>query len=207
MIVVGVDASLSCSGFAIAGPDGDGGHELLYVSSVKTEPLGPRPTVRERSIRVRSIVRAWHAVLDVADDRALSALVSTPLVAIESKDFTAPREQAGHAHDRAWLWGQLVDVAFGRAYDVVSIAPGTLKIYATGNGRASKEAVVEAVTQRYQSVANDDEADAVVLAAMTMDAMGYPLAAVPDTHTRTLDATRWPVSWRAATYPEGTTTP
>ena len=45
-----------------------------------------------------------------------------------------------------------------------NVAPSTLKKFATGNGRASKEQMIEAARERWPMCPNNDEADAFHLA-------------------------------------------
>jgi crossover junction endodeoxyribonuclease RuvC len=90
---------------------------------------------------------------------------------------------------RHWLWGQ------GVPY--VDVQPVHLQMYATGKGGSKKETVREAVTARYGQlvhIGTQDEADAMVLLSMALHAYGQPLADVPETHRRALDAYRgqWP---------------
>jgi crossover junction endodeoxyribonuclease RuvC len=77
-----------------------------------------------------------------------------------------------------------------------------IKIYATGDGRADKAAVLLAVERRYghlTTVADDNQADAFTLLALGCHYYGHPLSTVdgkklPDTHLRTLTmAKNWPV--------------
>lgn len=49
------------------------------------------------------------------------------------------------------------------------VSPQTLKKFATGAGRCSKEEMVEAAQQHYPKVANHDEADALFLALYALD--------------------------------------
>lgn len=197
MITVGVDSSETCSGFAVAGPDRDGGTVLHEVRSFKTDSLGPRPTLLARSQRMRSILAAWEAVLDVAEDLTIATMSPPPLVVIEAKDFMASGGGgSAHEHDRSGLWWHLVNAAYARSCDVVPVAPGSLKVFITGNGRASKDEVVAGVQHHLgRTVRNHDEADAVTLAAMGAYAAGRPLGWMPDENLRTLWNTQWPDSF------------
>ncbi|WP_298745308.1 crossover junction endodeoxyribonuclease RuvC [uncultured Microbacterium sp.] len=74
--------------------------------------------------------------------------------------------------------------------DVVVVPPGTVKKYATGRGNAGKDEVLAAVIRRYShvDVSGNDEADALVLAAIRARLDGHPID--PDlsrTHFATLD--------------------
>jgi Holliday junction resolvasome RuvABC endonuclease subunit len=65
--------------------------------------------------------------------------------------------------------------------EVVVVDPNTLKQYALGKRSAEKGEIVAVMVRRYPfvMVTNDDEADALVLLAMTLDWMGTPLATAP----------------------------
>lgn len=74
--------------------------------------------------------------------------------------------------------------------------PSCLKVYATGNGRASKDGVRAAIAKRYghetDGPAKDDEADAYVAMAAGYHWLGQPLKSVPESHRRGLDGCKWP---------------
>ena len=80
-------------------------------------------------------------------------------------------------HVRGGLWW-LVRTELARAgIDTIIVAPSTLKKYATGKGNAGKDAVLAAVIRRYPlvEVTGNDEADALVLAAIAARVGGYPI--------------------------------
>lgn len=61
-----------------------------------------------------------------------------------------------------------------------------------------KGMVRDAVIERYgvpcEGRGRYDQADSVILAAMGLHWLGYPLAVVPDTHRRALDGVTWPLN-------------
>lgn len=63
---------------------------------------------------------------------------------------------------------------------------------------AAKGMVRDAVVSRYgvpcEGRGRYDQADSVILAAMGLHWLGYPLAVVPDTHRRALDGVTWPLN-------------
>ncbi|MDQ3028987.1 MAG: hypothetical protein M3R09_02935 [Actinomycetota bacterium] len=75
------------------------------------------------------------------------------------------------------------------------IPPSSLKLFATGNGRAAKGEMRSAIADRYgihtEGACQYDEADAYVLLAMGLDHLGHPLADVPPSHSRALDGCDW----------------
>lgn len=80
-------------------------------------------------------------------------------------------------HVRGGLWW-LVRTELARAdIDTIIVAPASVKKYATGKGNASKDAVLAAVIKRYPQVdvTGNDEADALVLAAIAARVGGHPI--------------------------------
>jgi hypothetical protein len=83
-------------------------------------------------------------------------------------------------------------------------------IYATGRANPAKDhpanrrktiakgMVRDVVVERYgvpcEGRGRYDQADSVILAAMGLHWLGWPLAVVPDTHRRALDGVQWPMS-------------
>ncbi|WP_225825657.1 hypothetical protein [Streptomyces naphthomycinicus] len=62
----------------------------------------------------------------------------------------------------------------------------------------AKGMVRDAVVERYKVPCEGrgryDQADSVVLAAMGLHWLGYPLVVLPDTHRRALDGVQWPLN-------------
>jgi Holliday junction resolvasome RuvABC endonuclease subunit len=99
----------------------------------------------------------------------------------------------GSVWDRAGLWWLVVDGLMRREIPVAVVAPTARAKYATGRGNAGKAAVVAAVRRTYRvPVADDNQADAYVLAAMGHDWLGEPLVEVPAGQRRALDHVAWP---------------
>lgn len=93
-----------------------------------------------------------------------------------------------------WLWARGVPYA--------TVAPATLKVFATGRGnthgenKVTKQEVREAVTAEYGHlvhIGDDNQADAVALMAMCLDHYGQPLAPLRESHRRALKVVAWPV--------------
>lgn len=81
----------------------------------------------------------------------------------------------------------------------VLVAPSTLKVYASGNGKADKAEVLHAIRARYadalggpSQIQTNDEADAQTLLAMGLHSYGQPLAPVPLRNAAALKSVRWP---------------
>ncbi|MFD7769888.1 hypothetical protein [Streptomyces sp. NPDC059787] len=176
-LVIGIDPSLTCTGVA-----GDGWADALRCKGRGHHRLRwLREEVRERT-------------------RAAD------LVVIEGAAY-GRGGQAGH-HELASLWWILTQDLWERKIPYAVVNPHSRTIYATGSATPAKEhpkekrariakgMVRDAVAERYglecDGPGRYDKADAMILAAMGLHWAGWPLAVVPDTHRRALDAVPWP---------------
>lgn len=175
-VVVGLDLSLTGTGLAtntgLVGCIGNKGKKDATYS--------------EREMRIRGLAGQIVKWVD--------ALETTPvLCVIEGPSYGSV---SGHQWDRAGLWWRVVGALYDAACPVVVVAPSTRAMYATGKGNAGKAQIVEAVTRRWGTVwpdlGSDDVADACVLAAMGSQAIGEPLAPMPQTHSRAIASVVWP---------------
>lgn len=94
-----------------------------------------------------------------------------------------------HSQIKQWLWQ--------RSIPYVDVAPTTLKVWATGNGKALKPEVIAAVIATYGHLISinpkdDNQADAVALLTMGLFKYGQPLADAPLAHRRALKPVQWP---------------
>lgn len=90
----------------------------------------------------------------------------------------------GSQHDRSGLWWMVVSDFQARDIPVLVVPPKTRAKYATGNGNSGKDVVLAHVIERYADntkdrIKNDNEADAIVLAAMGARFLGIPQEATP----------------------------
>lgn len=157
MDVIGVDPSLTCTGVATV-IDG-----VLTTSRIRTSP---EPGLIGTRRRIRTIV---GQVLKAAPAECLT-VIEAPII---------PRSQTGGSVlERAWLFGLLVDQLALRG-SLVQVRPSTRAMYATGNGKADKKAVLAAVRAMHPGlrIADDNEADAAVFAAMGSRFLGVPVDA------------------------------
>lgn len=179
MIIVGIDPSLTGTGVAIVDTDD---RLVVEVKTVKTKG-STAATLPER--RARLSVLACR-VSDLIPENA-------DLVVIEQPAYS---RTTGHMHDRSGFWWLLVDyIIGGRGMALVEVAPTGRARYATGKGNAGKDEVLLAVARRFPhvDVTNNNEADALVLAAMGADACGHPLVDMPISHRAALDGVQWSV--------------
>ncbi|MDT9688161.1 hypothetical protein Q5762_07295 [Streptomyces sp. P9(2023)] len=102
---------------------------------------------------------------------------------------------AGH-EDMAGLRCMVRQFCYRHRIPYGVISPSSLKLYGTGNGRATKGEIRSAVADRYglhtEGAARYDEADAYVAMAAGMDWLGYRLADVPARAAAALAKVQWP---------------
>lgn len=117
------------------------------------------------------------------------------LVVIEGPSYgnQGNGRQSGH-HERAGLWWLITHHLWRNNIRYVVVTPSQRALYATGKGNASKDTVLQAATRRYADIQFDgnNEADALILAAMAADHYGAPLAIVPAIHRAALAKVDWP---------------
>lgn len=173
--VLGLDLSLARTG--IAGNAGGGWTDVL------APPKGTAGVARIDWIR--------SAIVD-------RYLANVCLVAIEGPSYGSQAGQSGH-HERAGLWWVVVRALWRRRIPYAVVSPKSRAKYATGTGNAGKDAVVREVTRRFGWFDGDNnQADALVLAAMAADHLGAPMATMPQSHRAALAAITWPEDRYAA---------
>ncbi|MFJ9558228.1 hypothetical protein ACIRPH_30860 [Nocardiopsis sp. NPDC101807] len=165
--VIGLDLSLTSTGLASS---------LGWTDRIKTKP-DQYPTTFDRLRAIRASV--------------LSAARSANLVVVEQLAISS---QTGQHLTRAGLWHLVMEAIDAADVPWVAVTTQTLKKYATGKGNASKDETMLAVARRFSEweVSGNDEADALVLAAMGADYLGHPIADMPKTHRDALDKVAWP---------------
>lgn len=178
MIVVGLDLSLTSTGAARIYTFE---HEPPAVLCDRVISTGKKTaTLDDRWERLRALK------LDIAD-----LTKAADLVVVEGPSYGS---QTGSQHDRSGLWWLVMDQLHRNGIDVAEVPPSTRMRYATGKGQAGKDVVLSAVVRRYPDVIvqTNDEADALILAAMGARHLGTPIDDLPKTHIAAMDAVRWP---------------
>ena len=175
--VLGLDLSLTGTG--IARVDGLGVGLLTTV----------RPGKRIGHPRISYILSAIWEAQHAAD---------IDLVVIEGPSYRSQQKaQRGH-HERAGLWWLVTQGLYDMRRSYAVVAPMARAKYAAGNGRAGKKVVLAAVRERYghlvERIRNDNEADALTLAAMGVDHLGGHLADVPPVNRSALLKADWPAT-------------
>ncbi len=173
--IVGLDLSLTSTGIAVIRTVGQRGGD------VKVETFRVRSTPVGKSIHQR-MATLTHEVMEYAAD--------ADHVTMEGPAYLAGGNSASALTGFWWLVRH--ELWRNSKAEVTVVPPPTLKKYAAGMGNASKDEVLAAVIRRYPmaEVHGNDEADALALAAMTVDKLGLPLVTVPVHHRVALD--KWP---------------
>jgi crossover junction endodeoxyribonuclease RuvC len=177
--VIGLDLSLTSTGIAYASK-ADG---LIDTAAVKT--LGRKAdTLTDRAHRLATIV--GHLAEGMAGFKP-------DLLVVENPSYGS---QHGAQHDRSGLWWQAVQAAL-RVCPVATVAPTARAKYGAGKGNADKKMVHAAVKERYSGeglpIKTNDEADAVILAAMGARHLGFAFdEGLPDAHLEAMAKVAWP---------------
>ena len=168
MIVAGLDLSLTSTGVAKARSDG----EALVG-------------------RLRAGKRRGHDRLEWLAQEVCAWAGDAGLVVVEGPSYGS---QGNALHQLGGLWWVICHRLWLASIPYAVVSPSLVKKYATGRGNADKDAVLASVIRRFPAVPveGNDEADALVLAAMGADRLGWPLAEMPKEHRRVLGVVDWP---------------
>lgn len=181
--IVGLDLSLTSTGWAI-------------VTVVGAEHVAEVGTISTTGVRAASLC-ARNARLQGIKRQITGLAHGADLIVIEAPAYS--RSNPG-MHDRSGLWWIVVAQLTGMGHTVVEVTPSARAKYATGKGNAAKDAVLAAVVRRYPDVdvTGNDEADALVLAAMGARALGQPIDQQPGAHLAGMSKVAWPPTTRTA---------
>jgi len=175
----GLDLSLTATGIAYA----DTGVCVTVGQTGLTDPT-------------RDLAQRAQALSDLFWSIAFDHLRTPEILAIEGLDTS---QRYGGVNERAHLWWRIVTRCAARNVPIVEVQSQRLKVYATGNARATKQEVIEAVRQYWPQMQierdsghgyDNNKADAAVLAAIGADLLGRPIGAVPETHRKILPRLR-----------------
>ena len=170
--VIGLDLSLASTGLAMID------HGVIRTRRITSKPVAQDLDARSKRLR-RLVGEIWLYIEQAS------------LVCVEGPSYGST---TGHQHDRAGLWWLTIGRATGTGLHVVEVPPTVVKTYATGKGNAKKDEVLAAVVRRYPSVdvTGNDEADALVLAAIGCRLLGKPIEPdLPATHLRAMNKIAW----------------
>lgn len=165
--IIAIDLSMTSTGLCRAdiGPDG---HDIALATV--TSKAGTDKSYRAVSARLAAITGDCAGAMDGAD-----------LVVLEGPAFSS---QGQGVHSRYWLWGKVYDAAAAAGIPVLVPTPNQRCKYITGKGNAAKDAVLAATIRRWPDVevGGNDQADALVLAAIGARHLGHPIDSVPTSH-------------------------
>ncbi|WP_193613131.1 crossover junction endodeoxyribonuclease RuvC [Nocardioides lijunqiniae] len=178
MKIIGLDLSLTSTGVAVVDD---------HVE------VGRRVTVQ----RIRSNGKKDATIADRTDRlRRLAAKILIPardadLVVIEGPAY---HQSNPGMHDRSGLWWLVTERLHAYDWPVAEVSPSVVKKYATGKGNAGKDQVLAAVVRRYPDVevGGNDEADALILAALGARFLGQPIDDMPALQSAVVASVRWP---------------
>ena len=175
--VIGIDLSMTSTGLAVI----DGG-------TIETHTV----TSKADAGTLRSFLTRSQKIADDIDYAV--SLRPTDLIVIEGMAFAAKSASLDKIHAHWWLIARyLCDYV---DQEPVVITSGQRCKYATGSGTAKKDIVLAAVIKRYPQAdpAGNDEADAVIFAAMGARHLGHPVEdSLPLANLEAMKAVRWAV--------------
>lgn len=186
MIILGIDPSLTGTGLARIDTD-----DRLYADTVTITSKGSKGAgLPERHRRLASL--AHRDIADCALGIHYADGRTADLVVIEAPSLGQARQ--GGTLDRHGLWWLLIDRLYTLRIAVATVTPAARAKYATGKGNAGKDTVLLEVARRFPhvDVQNNNEADALILAAMGARWAGTPIDEMPKTHTDALAKVEWP---------------
>lgn len=175
-MIVGIDPSLQSTGLAVLAPSWPDPYWKVDTIRSAAPVAPPDPNLAQ----LRRMEKIVHQLRTAIND--MSYGVKPNYFVIEAPAFS---KNVGMAHERAGLWWMIYQMAAGYGHvPILVVKPNLRSKYGTGNGKASKDAVLLAASRRYPDVpmSNNNEADAVVLAAMGARMLGVPVDKLPLTH-------------------------
>lgn len=185
--VLGIDPSLTGTGIAFI----DGYGHVTDLLTIKTKPT--TDDIASRLARFEHILGEFGSAIDYAD-----------LVVIEQPAYSS---RTGKQHDRSGLWWAIANAVIHRCEKpLVEVTPSARATYATGKGNAGKDTVIANVVRRYPNVdvQDNNQADALVLAAMGARHLGTPIEeSLPQSHLRALEKVAWPVDVQGVAGAQG----
>ena len=175
MITVGLDLSLTKTGYAIVNSDG----KVLDSGVIKSKPSGDKP-INE----VRRIVDIAEEIMEKIDANCLTE--DPAIVAIEGLAFMAKGTSLVQLSGLNYLTRILLSQF---EWPFVIVAPTSLKKFITGSGKGDKDMMSMQIYKKYGFEALDNnEADAYSLAVCAMAVLDNPIIdlGVPQKEVTTL---------------------
>jgi crossover junction endodeoxyribonuclease RuvC len=201
--VAGLDISMSSTGLAIIDDT-----EVVPISTrrITSEPVkrpdGLAPSLQDRQIRLRSVEDRIMVRLGMCPPGTRGISKLPDLVLVEGPSLGSFGGQM--THESAGNWHRIVARLFDLGIPVAEVSPSQVTQYATGSGstqgktKVTKEMVISAVQAAYgdvgAAITQNDEADALVLAAIAARYLGHPAESfpLPAANLAALKKIRWP---------------
>ena len=161
MTIIGLDLSLTHSGFAILQEDG----KVLVSGVIKSKPCGDKPI--DETKRIKKIIEDLCSKID--DNLAMKE--KPVLVVIEGLAFMARNSTA--LVQLSGLNYLIRSILVDNEWPFLIVAPTTLKKFITGSGKGDKNQMMMHVYKNYGFEALDDnECDAYSLAVCGLAVIG-----------------------------------
>lgn len=180
MSVVGIDLSMTSTG----------------LCAINTTGISALHTVTSKGGRQDSLEKRRDRLWGIANEVTEWVEAFHPeLVVIEAPSYGS---RFGSAHDRSGLWW-MVAGPLSHYFPLAQVAPQARAKYGTGAGNSEKKVVYAFVKDAYEGITprrikNNDEADAILLAAMGARHMGYPVerGGIEDINLTSMVNVAWP---------------
>lgn len=192
--VVGIDPGLRSTGVAELIYDG---HRCVTIGT-RLEVTHPpaKPSDEQTAARMTRQIRAVAPAGARSTCPSCSA-VETPapdgltLVVLEA---LAPHAKDNNADTTAGYWWRLRSILASRGMLVATVNPGTLKVWATGHGRASDAQMSMALGRMWPGlmIQSDHEVDGALLALMGGQYLGWFTGGEPLRQAEHLAKVAWP---------------
>jgi len=170
--VVGLDLSLTSTGVATIDPEG-----VVVLDRWRPNATG-------------------HPRLDWLGDQVAHVIAGARLVVMEGPAYgSAKLASASGQHERAGLWWLVAHQVWRAGIPMAVVPPNVRAMYGAGKGNAGKDEVLAAVIRRHPAlpIRGNDQADALILAAMGVRHLGRPLEEfLPQENLRAMERTSWP---------------
>lgn len=184
--VLGLDLSLTSTGRATVHPD----NTPPTTTAIGSDAAGN--DYADRWVRLITMTDRilWPAPFDTQPELPTLAVLEGPSYGSHN----------GQVHDRAGLWWRVLSELFDHDVPVAVVAPTTRAKWATGRGNAGKSEVAVAVARLWpdHDARTDDEWDALALATMGAQHLGWNMPSRAH-HALTLAAITWPTTREPAT--------
>ena len=172
MRIIGIDPSLTATGIALI--------DTNYPDHIHTETIRSAKTGNTIPHRLTRFGTVADTLLDTipthpAPDHAI----------IEGPAYAA---HGAGTWDRAGMWWNIARILHRLDIPTIEVPPATRCQYATGRGNADKDVVMISTVRRYPTadITNNNEADALILAAIGARLHGHPIDDIPKANLRSL---------------------